>query len=541
LQKVLWALGILAAAAGVAALAATGVGAPAAAAVLGLVAGVAGAITSLHNISERSRRHTLEWDAEMALDIIGIISVVPAAAGTRMALTARAAGFSNVTRAGRFLQFYGWAETGATVVLVPVKMADDIHRIESDKSLTDEQRKRLIVDVKLSALQTGLMIIGSATAARMGGHAPSRSGDFDESAPGLQRQIELLELEGFGQYKSLQDRGLLDANGNWTAAAHTLAPAPQEIEAPRAVGKPSPTVEEPVAVKRPAAPGEQPAAAAEKPASAAEPIPTAEKPAATPEPDAPVGAAAKPTPDGGAVEQRQAELDAIKVEITKIKEKRDAAEKIRLEEKDALTRTALAKDAQAKPLEARARATQDPERRAAFEDEAARVRDEHEAAKQRQIDNQEEVNALERDRADAEKALATAKENLLLAQNGRRLSDTKAVSLRLQAHVDAAVVKFASGGLVLSDRQAAAVAGGGSVEMHRGNVIDAAVKLAILNDPDLAGLKVTQGVYGPDIYDPLTKRWWDITTPGDWPAHVDQYTAEYGTGTLLSTHAAIPK
>ena len=205
-----------------AALAATGVGAPAAAAVLGLIAGAAGAITSLHNISERSRRHTLEWDAEMALDVIGIIGVIPAARGAQMALAARAAGFSNVTRAGRFLQFYGWGEMGATVVLVPVKMADDIHRIETDTSLTDEQRKKLIAEVKLGALQTGLMMVGSATAARMGGHAPGRSGDFDESAPGLQRQIELLELEGFGQYKSLQERGLLDANGNWTAAAHML-------------------------------------------------------------------------------------------------------------------------------------------------------------------------------------------------------------------------------------------------------------------------------------------------------------------------------
>ena len=120
------------------------------------------------------------------------------------------------------------------------------------------------------------------------------------------------------------------------------------------------------------------------------------------------------------------------------------------------------------------------------------MREEHEAAKQRQIDNQEEVNALERDRADAEKELAAAKENLVLAQAGRRLSDTKAVTLRLQSHVDAAVAKYATGELVLSDRQAAAMAGGMNVETYRGDVIDAAVKLAILKDPDLAGLKVTR-------------------------------------------------
>lgn len=550
LQKVLWALGIIAAVAGLAALAATGVGAPAAAAVLGLIAGTAGAITSLHNISERSRRHTLEWDAEMALDIIGIVGVIPAAGGARMALAARAAGFSNVSRAGRFLQFYGWAETGATVVLVPVQMADDIHRIETDTSLAAEQKKKLIADVKLRGLQTGLMMVGSAAAARMGGHAPGRSGDFDDTAPGLQRQIELLELEGFGQYKSLQDRGLLDANGSWTPASRMLGPAPQEIEAPRAAVMPSPTVEKPPVAAETPAPGakkpapavDKPQAAVEKPPSAVEePTPKTEKPSAAAEPDAP-GTAAKPTSVIGAVEQRQAELDAINVKLSEIKEKRDAAEKHRLTEKDALARTAIAKDAEATQLERRARATQDPELRAVREEEAARVRAEHEAAKQQQIDNQEEVNALERDRADAEKELATAKENLVLAQAGRRLSDTKAVTSRLQAHVDAAVAKYATGELVLSDRQAAAVAGGVNVEMYRGDVIDAAVKLAILTDPDLAGLKVTpKGVYGPDIYDPLTKRWWDITTPGAWLDHVKLYTDEFGTGMFLSTHAAIPK
>ena len=81
LQIALRWLGYIAAAVGIAALVATGVGAPAVAGVLGLVAGVAGAITSLHNISERAQRHTLAWDADLALDIIGIIGVVPATAG----------------------------------------------------------------------------------------------------------------------------------------------------------------------------------------------------------------------------------------------------------------------------------------------------------------------------------------------------------------------------------------------------------------------------------------------------------------------------
>jgi hypothetical protein len=268
LQKVLWALGIIAAVAGLAALAATGVGAPAAAAVLGLVAGVAGAAVSLHNISERAARHTLEWDAELALDVIGIIGVVPAAAGTRLALAARAAGFANVTRAGRFLQFYGWAEMGATAVLVPVKMADDIHRIEADTSLSDEQKKKLVDEAKAGALQAGLMMVGSMTASRMGGHAPGRTGP-PEDAPGLQRQIELLDLEGFAAYRSMEERGYLDANGHWTEAARRLAPPPPE---------PGPPAKRPAAGEHPAAPAggaparRQPAAAGPRSAVSEAPI-----------------------------------------------------------------------------------------------------------------------------------------------------------------------------------------------------------------------------------------------------------------------------
>jgi hypothetical protein len=259
LQKVLWALGIIAAVAGLAALAATGVGAPAAAAILGLVAGGAGAIMSLHNISEPAARHTLAFDAELALDIIGIVGVIPAAAGARMALAARAAGFTTATRVGTFLQFYGYAETGATVVLVPVKMADDIHRIENDRSLDDDQKKRLIDEAKLGALQAGLMMLGSAAAARAGGHAPGAATGIEAEAPGLQRQIELLELEGFGKYKSLEERGYLDAQGHWTETAHKLASSPAEQQPGTSTAVHAP--EEPIAsAGQPATAGEQPRA-----------------------------------------------------------------------------------------------------------------------------------------------------------------------------------------------------------------------------------------------------------------------------------------
>lgn len=242
LQKVLWALGIIGAVAGIAALVATGVGAPAAAGILGAVAAGAGAIAAVHNITERSARHKLEWDAEMALDIISIIAVIPATAGARLArLTRTVAGFERYSVTARYLEIYGWTEMGATVILVPQKLAEDIQRIERDYhsgELTKAQRDALIFQAKLGAAQTGLMMVGAGIAARSGRAKGQHSISFEEEAS-LRQQIELLDLEGFGEYKSMTDRGLIDVQGNWTEEARKLSGATGVTkEVPPEVGKP---------------------------------------------------------------------------------------------------------------------------------------------------------------------------------------------------------------------------------------------------------------------------------------------------------------
>ena len=230
LQKVLKALGFIAAAAGVAALAATGIGAPTAAAILGAVAAAAGAVTSIHNISERSRRGKLAWDAEMALDIIGIIGAIPALQSAKLATQGRnlsRVGFKNPSwyshhlRTARFLQIYGTVETGATVILVPIKLAQDINRIENDPELDPEQKKRLIAEAKRGAAQAGLMMLGSGV---ISAHHRMQSGRQPawKDADALKKQTELLELEGFGKYKWMKEQGLLDKDGNWTARAREI-------------------------------------------------------------------------------------------------------------------------------------------------------------------------------------------------------------------------------------------------------------------------------------------------------------------------------
>lgn len=280
LQKVLKILAIVALVAGLAALAATGIGAPAAALALGAVAGVAGAITSIKNISDRSRRNKLEWDAEMALDIISIISIIPLTAGTRLATLPRAiAGSQKFLVTRRLLQIYSWTEMGATVYLVPTKMAEDIKRIQSDPDLTDDQKKRMIEEAQHGAIQAGIMVLGGAVASRVG-HFNEKATGFahDEDFAALQRQAELVELEWHDQYQSMADRGWVKENGQWTEKAPDIVREKSPLpEAPVTTPPKEPSVETPV---KPVEPETPKPAVPEKP-----PVPeTAPKPEAEPTP-----------------------------------------------------------------------------------------------------------------------------------------------------------------------------------------------------------------------------------------------------------------
>ncbi|MEV6305530.1 polymorphic toxin-type HINT domain-containing protein [Actinoplanes sp. NPDC051861] len=259
-QEALRVLAVVAAVAGAAALIASGAGAPVAAAVLGTVAGVAGAVTSVHNIAERSRRRTLALDAELALDVIGIIGVVPAIAGTKVALAARtAAGFERVVVTARYLEIYGWAEGGLTLMLLPVAFAQDVQRIKADTELTDDQKTVMIDQLKLGLLQTGLMILGSSAASRAGAVA-------GENAD-LMRQSRLLGMEDIDEYRSMHDRGWVDEKGAWADPIfelNTAAKKPGGTETPAATTKP-PADEEATPAK-PAQPAEEKPAAGGDPA-----------------------------------------------------------------------------------------------------------------------------------------------------------------------------------------------------------------------------------------------------------------------------------
>ena len=128
----------------------------------------------------------------------------------------------------RFVQIYGWTETGATVILVPTKLAGDIQKIKA-LGLPPEEEQALIMQAKLGAAQTGLMMLGSSVAARRGAKIQGQKGTGQQGkvtaksskaqVDDLQKQVELIKLEGLGDYKSIQERGWIDANNNWTSKA----------------------------------------------------------------------------------------------------------------------------------------------------------------------------------------------------------------------------------------------------------------------------------------------------------------------------------
>jgi hypothetical protein len=237
IQEVMYILTIVAAVAGAAALVATGVGAPAAALWLGLVAGVAGAATAIYNIQNRADRHTLEWDAEMAMDIISIVSVIPAIGAARMATMSRTVGgFSKYAFIDDIIRVYGYAETGATIILVPVKLKQDFDKIDEDVQngdLSPEEAEAIKSQLVFNTMQTGLMMLGSAAASRSGAEiSAGRRSPAEMEA--LDQQARFVEMEGVKpNYKTLQERGLKDVNDQWTPEGkkvYGISDAPQNTK-----------------------------------------------------------------------------------------------------------------------------------------------------------------------------------------------------------------------------------------------------------------------------------------------------------------------
>jgi RHS repeat-associated protein len=99
---------------------------------------------------------------------------------------------------------------------------------------------------------------------------------------------------------------------------------------------------------------------------------------------------------------------------------------------------------------------------------------------------------------------------------------------------DQAVVRFNAEGLTPA-QQRLFIKDPSSFARLRGTQIDTFFKEAVDAHPDLQHLITTPRYkFGPDVFDPATQRWWDVTTPGKWGAHVEKYWL-FGDGKPLFT------
>jgi hypothetical protein len=89
-----------------------------------------------------------------------------------------------------------------------------------------------------------------------------------------------------------------------------------------------------------------------------------------------------------------------------------------------------------------------------------------------------------------------------------------------------AVADYQSGVIGMSPKQARAAAVNPNLAAaYGGSVIDRVAKARIVADPGLDVSVTPNFKFGPDVYD-RSGHWWDMTTPGQWQAHVDKYGPE---------------
>jgi len=101
--------------------------------------------------------------------------------------------------------------------------------------------------------------------------------------------------------------------------------------------------------------------------------------------------------------------------------------------------------------------------------------------------------------------------------------DLRALTTIAAQEVDAAGIN------ALSPAQRQAVANYPSLlPAYRGSAIDSVVRRQVEIDPRLNWLQGRPN-RGPDFIDPRTGQWWDMTTPAQWPGHLNRY----GDGGIL--------
>jgi hypothetical protein len=103
---------------------------------------------------------------------------------------------------------------------------------------------------------------------------------------------------------------------------------------------------------------------------------------------------------------------------------------------------------------------------------------------------------------------------------------------------EATQIVDAKGAAAYTPKQLNAIAANPNLQpAFRGAAIDAEFKRLIVSDPGLTHLQTAERFqFMPDVVDPLTGRWWDLTTSEQWQRHLDRYRPVYGADGILIAH-----
>jgi hypothetical protein len=107
-------------------------------------------------------------------------------------------------------------------------------------------------------------------------------------------------------------------------------------------------------------------------------------------------------------------------------------------------------------------------------------------------------------------------------------AETISSEARLAEHLESAIADAQTSGL--TPRQLARVAENPSLR------IDYFFKQSVMNDDLLMqrGFQVTPRFkFGPDVFNPTTNTWYDVTTRLQWQKHVIKYESQFGQGSGL--------
>jgi len=128
---------------------------------------------------------------------------------------------------------------------------------------------------------------------------------------------------------------------------------------------------------------------------------------------------------------------------------------------------------------------------------------------------------------------AAAEAALQAARAAAESASTPSTPERLQMHVDNAVARLKRDGLTANQKKSLNYHPRYEAA-HKGERIDSFAKESIAKDENLRHLKITPRFqFGPDIYDPVNRVWYDITTREQWNGHEKKYTEGFGQGTPL--------